>query len=81
LSPVTPGSVCFYLKEGFLFSGDTLFKGGIGRYDFSYSDKKKLQQSLKKILQYPPETKIFPGHGEKTTIGEEKTFIFKNFII
>jgi glyoxylase-like metal-dependent hydrolase (beta-lactamase superfamily II) len=77
----TPGSACFYLKEGVLFSGDTLFKGGIGRYDFSYSDKNKLQQSLKKILQYRPETKIFPGHGDETTIGEEKTFIFKNFII
>jgi len=77
----TPGSVCFYFKEGMLFSGDTLFKGGIGRYDFFYSDKNKLQQSLKKILQYPQETKILPGHGEETAMDKEKPFILKNFII
>jgi len=69
----TPGSVCFYFEdEKIIFTGDTLFKDGIGRYDFSYSDKKKLFESLKKILSLPDETIIYPGHGEETTIGIEK---------
>jgi Zn-dependent hydrolases, including glyoxylases len=69
----TPGSVCFYFEdEKIIFTGDTLFKDGIGRYDFSYSDKKKLFESLKKILSLPDETIIYPGHGEETTVGIEK---------
>jgi len=69
----TPGSVCFYFEdEKIIFTGDTLFKSGIGRYDFSYSDKKKLFESLKKILSLPDETIIYPGHGEETTVGIEK---------
>lgn len=54
-----------------LFSGDTLFKDGIGRYDFSYSKKEQLDASLKKIGQLPPETVVYPGHGGATTIAEE----------
>jgi Zn-dependent hydrolases, including glyoxylases len=69
----TPGSVCFYFEdEKIIFTGDTLFKSGIGRYDFSYSDKKKLFESLKKILSLPDETIIYPGHGEETMVGIEK---------
>jgi glyoxylase-like metal-dependent hydrolase (beta-lactamase superfamily II) len=73
----TPGSVCFYFqKEKLFFTGDALFKDGIGRYDFSYSDKKELFKSLKKILSLPDETLIYPGHGEQTVIGDEKHQIF-----
>jgi glyoxylase-like metal-dependent hydrolase (beta-lactamase superfamily II) len=73
----TPGSVCFYFqKEKLVFTGDTLFKNGIGRYDFSYSDKRELFNSLKKILSLPDETLIYPGHGEQTVIGDEKHQIF-----
>ena len=73
----TPGSVCFYFqKEKLVFTGDTLFKNGIGRYDFSYSDKRELFESLKKILSLPDETLIYPGHGEQTVIGDEKHQIF-----
>jgi len=69
----TPGSVCFYFQdEKIIFTGDTLFKSGIGRYDFSYSNKKELFQSLKKILDLPEETIVYPGHGDKTTINNEK---------
>lgn len=72
----TPGSVCFYFKEdGIVFTGDTLFKGGYGRYDFSYSDKDKLFNSLKKLLQLPKETLIYPGHGEMTYVEEEEKLI------
>src|SRR3989338_9380036 len=68
----TPGSCCFYLKkENLLFTGDTLFKRGIGRYDFSYSSKDALKTSLEKLLKLPKDTIVYPGHGEKTTIGEE----------
>lgn len=75
----TPGSVCFYFKdEKIIFTGDTLFKSSIGRYDFSYSDKKDLKKSLKKILSLPEDIIVYPGHGEKTTIKNEKN-IFEKF--
>lgn len=68
----TPGSCCFYFKEEkIIFTGDTLFKSGIGRYDFSYSDKKELKKSLRRILTLPSDTTVYPGHGEATTVQEE----------
>ena len=68
----TPGSCCFYFKEeNALFTGDTLFKDGIGRYDFSYSNKDKLKNSLENIFKLPKETIIYSGHGEDTTIQDE----------
>ncbi len=46
----TPGSGCFYFRqENVIFTGDTLFRKGIGRHDFSYSNKELLQKSLKKL--------------------------------
>lgn len=66
----TPGSVCF-LADSVIFSGDTLFKSGVGRTDFSYSDANSLKKSLEKIFRLPPETIVYSGHGEKTTIGNE----------
>lgn len=60
----TPGSICLYFpKEKALFTGDTLFSNGVGRTDLSYSSEKDLQNSLKKLAKLPPETKIYPGHG------------------
>ena len=71
----TPGSCCLYLeKEKIVFTGDTLFKQGIGRYDFSYSNEKDLKQSINKILKLPEKTIIYPGHGEETTVKEELSF-------
>lgn len=69
----TPGSVCIYSKEeGVLFTGDTLFKDGIGRYDFSYSNKKELQISINQLIEVlPEETLVYPGHGDPTTLCEE----------
>lgn len=65
----TPGGCCFYFeKENIVFSGDTLFRDGIGRYDFSYSDRNILRQSVKKILSLPGETKVLSGHGEQTSV-------------
>jgi len=65
----TPGSVCFYFeKEKLIFTGDTLFKDGVGRTDFSYSSRKDLENSLKKIFSLPKKTAVYPGHGGETTI-------------
>ncbi len=70
----TPGSCCYYLKkEKILITGDTIFKNGIGGYDHSYSNKSDLIQSIKTILTFPETTTVYPGHGQSTTIGEEKT--------
>ncbi len=74
----TPGSCCYFFSEQkIMFTGDTVFKNAIGRYDFRYSDKKLLDQSLQQIFSFPPETILYPGHGEKTCIADEKE---KNFL-
>ncbi|HEK85416.1 MAG: MBL fold metallo-hydrolase [Candidatus Saccharicenans sp.] len=68
----TPGSVCFYSGK-LLFAGDTLFCGGVGRTDLPGGSWKELTNSLKlRIMTLPDETIVLPGHGPKTTIGEEK---------
>lgn len=75
----TPGSVCFYFqKEKILFSGDTLFKNAIGRYDFPYSNKNHLIKSLKKIISLPEDVSVYPGHGEETTIKLAKDFLYQS---
>ncbi len=68
----SPGSVSF-LGDGILFSGDTLFCGGVGRTDLPGGSARDLEESIKsKILTLPPETIVLPGHGPWTTVGEEK---------
>lgn len=67
----TPGSVCF-LTGNHLFSGDTLFKQGVGRTDLPGGNALELEKSLQRVLALPPETKVYPGHGEETTVGKEK---------
>ncbi len=69
----TPGGVCYYFKEdGILLSGDTLFAGSVGRTDFPGGSMTTLVESLKKLKALPDLTKVIPGHGPSTTIGEEK---------
>lgn len=68
----TPGSVFFYCKdEHTAFSGDTLFRGSIGRTDLPGGSMFMIIQSLRMICQLPDETLVYPGHGEPTTIGDE----------
>ena len=68
----TRGSSCFYFeKEHVLFSGDTLFHLSIGRTDLITGSNKTVESSLKKLVVLPPETKVYPGHGAATTIGDE----------
>lgn len=66
----TPGCICLY-GENCLFTGDTLFKGSVGRTDLPGGNTEKLLASLKKIVLLPPETKVFCGHGEETTLDRE----------
>lgn len=69
----TPGSVCFFAEQyKILFTGDTLFKDGIGRYDFRYSNKMKLKYSLEKLFAIDDIIKVYPGHGEDTLLHIEK---------
>ncbi len=68
----TPGGVFFYCaEEKVAFSGDTLFRGSIGRTDFPGGSMFLLIQSLRMICQLPDDTTVYPGHGETTTIGRE----------
>lgn len=72
----TPGSVCLYSqKEAVLFCGDTIFaRGGVGRTDFSYSDKRALDHSLQRICALPCATRLYPGHGVSSDISHERLF-------
>ncbi|MFC1903630.1 MBL fold metallo-hydrolase [Chloroflexota bacterium] len=68
----TPGGICL-LGHGVLFSGDTLFNYGIGRYDLPGGDYQQLMDSLQtKLMALPDDTIVHPGHGADTTIGAER---------
>lgn len=68
----TPGSVCFYIEsEKVVITGDTLFRGSIGRLNFPKSRPDLMQSSLNKLAKLPKETRVIPGHGKSTTIGDE----------
>ncbi|WP_404665765.1 MBL fold metallo-hydrolase [Rhabdochlamydiaceae symbiont of Dictyostelium giganteum] len=68
----SPGSVCLWMKkENILFSGDTLFQGGMGNVSFPTSNPLFMKQSLQKLGKLPLDTVVYPGHGESTTIQAE----------
>ncbi len=70
----TEGSVCYYAEdENVLISGDTLFCESVGRTDLPTGSAEKLYVSVtEKLFALPEETEVYPGHGQKTTIGYEK---------
>jgi glyoxylase-like metal-dependent hydrolase (beta-lactamase superfamily II) len=70
----TQGSVCLYLPEqGLLLAGDTLFAGSVGRTDLPGGDGPTLIRSIhSKLLPLPDSTVVIPGHGPRTTIGDER---------
>jgi glyoxylase-like metal-dependent hydrolase (beta-lactamase superfamily II) len=67
----TPGSSCFRLPEG-LFSGDLVFRGSIGRFDFPNSSEADMVASLRRFLALPDALAVHPGHGPDTTVGLER---------
>ena len=68
----SPDSLCFY-TEGVLIGGDVIFQGAVGRTDLPGGNAEELMESIKtKILPLPDDTIIYPGHGPKTTLGEER---------
>lgn len=80
----TPGhskdSLSFYFPEmKIMFTGDFLFAGTIGRMDFPGGSEIDMKESLEKISKYPDDIVIYPGHGEKSLLGEEKKY-FKFYI-
>lgn len=78
----TKGSVCLYMpietnrldaRRPILFAGDTLFAGSIGRTDLWGGSFEEIMRSLRgKLMSLPEETVVYPGHGNPTTIGDEK---------
>ena len=67
----TPGSCCFLCGDA-LFSGDTLFAGSIGRTDFPGGADQALAASLRMLAALEPGIRVFPGHGESTTLSKER---------
>lgn len=65
------GSVCL-LCEDALFSGDTLFRGSMGRTDFKDGSLTDMIRSLKRLGSLPGNLRVFPGHGEASTLDEER---------
>ena len=81
----TPGhtsdSLTFYFKKDkIMFVGDFIFNRGIGRVDLPTGDMREMVKSLNKIFTYPLDTIIYPGHGELSTLRDEKNFIEKYFL-
>ena len=70
----SPGSLAFYFKDAdIVISGDALFKGSIGRTDFPYGNHDQLIKNIEaKLFTLPDATVVYPGHGQASTIGDEK---------
>jgi glyoxylase-like metal-dependent hydrolase (beta-lactamase superfamily II) len=73
----TPGSCCFEIArdgKNLILSGDTLFRGGIGRWDIGGTSMEDIVSSIhRKLMDFGDETVVVPGHGPFTTIGNERT--------
>ncbi|MDY0253365.1 MAG: MBL fold metallo-hydrolase [Tenuifilaceae bacterium] len=69
------GSICLHNEDkGYLLSGDTLFRGSIGRTDLPGGNYDRIIESIKnKLLSLNSDTKVYPGHGEASSIGWEKS--------
>ena len=69
----TPGGVCYYIPQArIVITGDTLFRMGIGRTDLPGGDYRQELESIEnKIFTLPADTKVLPGHGPESSVGEE----------
>ncbi|MDE7046402.1 MAG: MBL fold metallo-hydrolase [Lachnospiraceae bacterium] len=72
----TKGSCCYYFADDkILISGDTLFQESVGRTDLPTGSMSTLVRSVKeKLMPLPEDVRVYPGHGEATTIGYEKQY-------
>ena len=72
----TAGGCCYYFEEaGMLIAGDTLFAESVGRTDFPTGSMGTLVRSIReKLFVLPEDTKVYPGHGDSTTIGHEMKY-------
>ena len=70
----TEGSVCLYLPgQSLLLAGDTLFQGSVGRTDLPGGNTRKLLASIhERLLTLPDDITVIPGHGQRTSIGQER---------
>ncbi len=73
----SPGGISLYGK-GIVFTGDTIFRGSVGRTDLPGGDIRKLKNSFRRLLELPEETRMLSGHGPETTVRREKE---ENFFI
>ena len=75
----TKGGICIYNKEhSLMFTGDTIFAGTWGRTDLPTGNIEDIMNSIEhKILTYPDDTILYPGHGRTTLIGDEKSLYFE----
>ena len=70
----SPGGICLYV-DNCLIVGDTLFAGSVGRTDLPGGDQPLLIAGIReKLLPFPEATRVYPGHGPMTTIGQEKVY-------
>lgn len=67
----TPGSVCLLCGDK-LFSGDTLFAGSCGRTDLPGGNSADMFRSLRRLAELPGDYEVLPGHGDPTTLSEER---------
>ena len=77
----TPGCSAIEIKDA-LFSGDFIFERSIGRVDFPYSNPEDMKKSIDKVLKWDKDFKIYPGHGNTTTLNKERSSLleWKRFI-
>lgn len=70
----TKGGMCYFMENS-LFCGDMIFYETVGRVDLPGGDADDMKQSLDRIMWlFDDDTRIFPGHGQKTTIGHERSY-------
>jgi glyoxylase-like metal-dependent hydrolase (beta-lactamase superfamily II) len=77
MHPILPtrGGISLKCAPDTLITGDTLFAGSVGRSDFPGGSHIQLISSIKnRLLEFPDETRVYPGHGPSSTIGEERKY-------
>jgi len=63
------------ISDKIIFAGDTIFQSGVGRTDLPGGNSTTLRKSLARLLQFDDAVEVFPGHGPRTTIGDERNFL------